>query len=63
VSFFSGLTSLLAALCLAVFLLTVQCLREKRRAKQPELETMYKNHYEYQNPCDEPRLSPLFYVQ
>jgi hypothetical protein len=64
VSFFSGLTTLLAALCLTVFLLTVQCLREKRRMKTSSVHTMYKNHtIPYQNHCDEPRLSPLFYVQ
>jgi hypothetical protein len=59
--FFAGLASLLVALLLAVFLLTVQRLRERRRVKHPPPAQTYQ--YEYQTPCDEPRLTPLYYVQ
>ena len=62
--FFSGLACLLVALLVAVSLVTMQWLRERRRlresSKQPT-STTYQ--YEYQTPCDEPRLTPLYYVQ
>ena len=63
-SFFSGLTTLLVALFLAVTLSTVQWLRERRRSKQlPPSKTADDYTYEYQTPCDEARLSPLYYVK
>ena len=63
-SFFSGLTTLLVALFLAVTLSTVQWLRERRRSKQlPPSKTAEDYTYEYQTPCDEARLSPLYYVK
>ena len=64
ISFFAGLTSLLVCLFLAVSALTVQWLRQRRRSKQTAPGGSTATYqYEYQTPCDEPRLSPLYYVQ
>ena len=66
VYFFSGLACLLLALLVAVSLLTMQWLRERRRRKESSKQSMSTTatyQYEYQTPCDEPRLTPLYYVQ
>ena len=62
--FFSGLASLLMALLIAVSLVTMQWLRERRRRRESSKQiTPTSYQYEYQTPCDEPRLTPLYYVQ
>jgi len=61
--FFSGLACLLVALLVAVSLLTMQWLRGRRRRREKESMSTTTYQYEYQTPCDEPRLTPLYYVQ
>ena len=63
IHFFLGLTVLLAALFAAVSLATVQCIRERRRAKQNSPKQIHTYQYENQTTCDEPRLTPLYYIQ
>jgi len=65
VSFYSGLTTLLVALFISIFLLTVQCLRNKSKTKAKEVSPVRRlstTTYEYQNySCDQqPRLNSHF---